>query len=52
MYLVVATLVQRFDFRFVGQGATAKDLLCGRDQFSIVTPGRGTLNAFVSRRKE
>ncbi|KAG9241457.1 trichodiene oxygenase [Calycina marina] len=47
MYLIVASLVQKFDFRF--NNATAKDFECESDQFVICTRGRGVLKSFVAR---
>ncbi|ROV86947.1 hypothetical protein VMCG_10772 [Cytospora schulzeri] len=45
MYLVLATLVQRFDFQFTR--AKAEDFECDSDQFVIGTKGKGQLEAFV-----
>ncbi|KAI1394475.1 trichodiene oxygenase [Hypoxylon trugodes] len=42
MYLIVATLVQRYNFQF--QDATAEDFECISDQFAIGTKGRGMLS--------
>ncbi|KAF7889348.1 uncharacterized protein EAF01_010841 [Botrytis porri] len=46
MYLLLAALVQRFDFQF--EGATSKDFECESDQFIIGTSGKGVLNAVVA----
>jgi hypothetical protein len=46
MYLVLAALVQRFDFQFMG--ASAEDFECESDQFIIGTKGKAVLQAFVS----
>jgi hypothetical protein len=43
MYLTVATLAQRFDFRF--EDAKAEDFACASDQFVVGTKGRGRLIA-------
>jgi len=45
MYLVLAALVQSFDFRF--EGVTAKDFECISDQFIIGTKAGCFLDAFV-----
>lgn len=45
MYLVLAPLVQRFDFQF--EGTSAEGFECESDQFIIGTKTRGVLNAFV-----
>ncbi|KAK8023577.1 cytochrome P450 [Apiospora rasikravindrae] len=47
LYLVVAALVQRFDFQF--DPAALADLECSSDQFIIGTSGRDGLKTFVSR---
>jgi hypothetical protein len=46
MYLIIAALVQRFDFRFVG--ASAKDFEPDSDEFIIGTKGKGVLMTFVT----
>lgn len=46
MYLVLAILVQRYDFEF--QGVTAKDLEAESDQFAIATRSKGVMHASVS----
>lgn len=46
MYMLLAALVQRFDFRF--EGLTSKDFQCESDQFIIGTSGKGVLNTFVA----
>lgn len=46
MYLVVAELARRFDFRF--EDVTAEDFLCVSDQFSLGTKAKGSLTAVVS----
>ncbi|KAI1295181.1 trichodiene oxygenase [Xylaria venustula] len=43
LYIVVATLVQRFDFSF--PNATAEDFMCDSDQFLIQTRSKGHLYA-------
>ncbi|TGJ85535.1 hypothetical protein E0Z10_g3217 [Xylaria hypoxylon] len=43
LYIVVATLVQRFDFAF--PNATAEDFVCDSDQFLIQTRAKGHLHA-------
>ncbi|KAJ8131880.1 hypothetical protein O1611_g1741 [Lasiodiplodia mahajangana] len=48
LYLVVATLVQRFDFEF--PNASAEDFVCDSDQFLIRTKGRGHLYAIPTIR--
>ncbi|KAK8070433.1 trichodiene oxygenase [Apiospora hydei] len=47
LYLVVAALVQRFDFRF--DPAAMADVECSSDQFIIGTSGWDGLKTFVSR---
>lgn len=49
MYIVLAALAQRFDFRF--EGAKAEDFECTSDQFAIGTTGKGTLDATVTVRR-
>ncbi|KAI2776210.1 cytochrome P450 [Daldinia loculata] len=49
LYLVIATLVYRYNFQF--QGATAEDFECISDQFAIGTKGKGILNAIVTTHK-
>jgi hypothetical protein len=46
IYLAVAALVQKFDFRFEGSSAEGFEL--ESDQFIVRTRGKGFLNAFVS----
>ncbi|KAI0401638.1 trichodiene oxygenase [Xylaria palmicola] len=46
LYIVVATLIQRFDFEF--HNATPEDFLCDSDQFLIRTKSRGRLYATPS----
>ncbi|KAF7891360.1 uncharacterized protein EAF02_001685 [Botrytis sinoallii] len=46
MYMLLAALVQRFDFHF--EGVASKDFKCESDQFIIGTSGKGVLNAFVT----
>lgn len=48
MYLLVANLVDRFDFGYLN--ARAKDFECDSDQFAIGTRGKGVLEATVSLR--
>lgn len=48
MYLLIAGLVDRFDFRYLN--ARAGDFECDSDQFAIGTRGKGVLNAIVSQR--
>ncbi|KAI1122292.1 cytochrome P450 [Nemania abortiva] len=48
MYLVVATLALRYDFRME---AKTEDFLCSSDQFAIGTNSQGFLKAFVSLRQ-
>ncbi|KAI1318870.1 cytochrome P450 [Xylariaceae sp. FL0255] len=48
MYLIIATLINRFDFKY--PDATAEDFLAASDQFAIGTKGKGNLNAVVSVR--
>ncbi|KAF3763945.1 cytochrome P450 [Cryphonectria parasitica EP155] len=48
MYMIVAALVQQFDFEF--KDATAEDFECSSDEFAIGTRGKGRLNAVVSLR--
>lgn len=47
MYVLLAALVQRFDFEF--HGAKAEDFLFSSDQFIIGTTGRGVLKATPRR---
>ncbi|KAJ8130810.1 hypothetical protein O1611_g2817 [Lasiodiplodia mahajangana] len=49
MYLLLAALVQRFDFEFVS--AKAEDFECTSDQFVVGTKGKGLLEADVRIRK-
>ncbi|KAF5869064.1 putative cytochrome p450 protein [Botrytis fragariae] len=49
MYMLLATLVQRFDFHF--EGVTSEDFECESDQFIIGTSGKGVLNAFATSYK-
>ena len=46
MYMVLAALVQRFDFQF--EGAKAEDFECTSDQFIIGTSGKGVIKATVT----
>lgn len=46
MYIIIAALVQRFDFRF--EGASAEDFEPYSDEFIIGTRGKGVLMAFAS----
>ncbi|PQE06880.1 Trichodiene oxygenase protein [Rutstroemia sp. NJR-2017a BVV2] len=46
MYMLLAALVQRFNFRF--EGLTSKDFECESDQFIIGTSGKGVLKAFMN----
>lgn len=46
MYLVMAILVQRYDFEF--QGVTARDLEVESDQFAIGTRSQGVVHATAS----
>lgn len=46
MYLVLATLVQKFDFEF--RDASAEDFEWGWDDFTIGTKSQGVLNASVT----
>ncbi|KAI1761930.1 cytochrome P450 [Hypoxylon sp. FL1150] len=48
MYILIATLVQRYDFKY--QGAVAEDFLCVSDQFAIGTKSQGVLRATVMQR--
>ncbi|KAI8631574.1 cytochrome P450 [Xylariaceae sp. FL1651] len=48
LYLVVSTLIRRFDFRF--EGVIAEDLRCSSDQFIIGTKSGGHLRAVGSAR--
>ncbi|KAI1495963.1 cytochrome P450 [Biscogniauxia marginata] len=48
MYLLVAGLVDRFDFRYLN--ARADDFECDSDQFAIGTKGKSVLEATVSLR--
>ncbi|XDG06281.1 hypothetical protein ABKA04_005896 [Annulohypoxylon sp. FPYF3050] len=48
MYLLVANLVDRYDFRYLN--AQAEDFECDSDQFAIGTSGKGVLKATVSLR--
>lgn len=45
MYLILATMIRRFDFEF--EGATAEDFMASSDQFIIGTKGKGVLKAAV-----
>lgn len=45
MYLVVAALVQRFSFQFIG--VKAEDFECTSDQFVIGTKGKAMLEAHI-----
>lgn len=49
MYLVLAALVQRFNFEF--KNINEKDFECDSDQFIIGTPSKGVLNALVTPHK-
>lgn len=49
MYIVISTIIPRFDFKF--QGVTARDLECDSDQFAIGTRGKGVMYATVSEAK-
>ncbi|KAI1276338.1 trichodiene oxygenase [Xylaria sp. FL0933] len=49
LYIVVATLVQRFDFTF--PSATAEDFVCDSDQFLIQTKAKGHLYAIPTLRR-
>lgn len=46
MYLVLAALVQCFDFQF--KGISGEDFECKSDQFIIGTKGKGVLKALVT----
>ncbi|KUJ12594.1 cytochrome P450 [Mollisia scopiformis] len=46
MYLVLATLVQQFNFEF--EGASAKDFVCSSDEFSPGTSSLAVLKVFVT----
>jgi hypothetical protein len=46
LYMTVAALVQRFDFRFDGAGP--KDVVCVSDQFIIGTEDSTGLRVYVS----
>ncbi|KAH6677237.1 trichodiene oxygenase, partial [Halenospora varia] len=46
MYMVLAALVQRFNFQF--DGVSSKDFECESDQFIIGTKESGKLNAFIT----
>ncbi|KAF7950152.1 hypothetical protein EAE96_007447 [Botrytis aclada] len=46
IYMLLAALVQRFDFQF--EGVTSKNFECESDQFIIGTSGKGVLNAVVT----
>jgi len=46
MYLVLAALVQRYNFQFVD--VSAKDFECESDQFVISTKAGGNLNGFIT----
>ncbi|XDG05685.1 hypothetical protein ABKA04_005300 [Annulohypoxylon sp. FPYF3050] len=46
MYLVLAALVQRFDFQF--EDSKAEDFECESDQFTIGTKGKGLLKAHIN----
>ncbi|KAI0110396.1 cytochrome P450 [Nemania sp. FL0031] len=48
MYLLVATLVDQFDFQY--KNVQAEDLECNSDQFTIGTKSKGVLSATVSIR--
>lgn len=47
MYIVLAALVQRFDFQF--DGISAKDFESHSDQFIIGNRENGNLSAFVTQ---
>ncbi|KAI0024381.1 cytochrome P450 [Xylariomycetidae sp. FL0641] len=47
MYILVAALVQRFDFEY--HGARTEDFLCNSDNFAIGTPSDGVLYATATR---
>lgn len=49
MYIVIATIIQRFDFKF--QGVTARDLECDSDQYAIGTRGKCIMFAAASEVK-
>jgi hypothetical protein len=46
LYLAVAALAQKFDFRL--KGSSAGDFKGESDQFIVGTRGKGFVNAFVS----
>jgi hypothetical protein len=46
MYLALASIVLRFDFRFE-KGTSGADFECESDQFAIRTKGGDVLNAYV-----
>lgn len=46
MYMVLAALVQRFNFQF--DGVSSKDFECESDQFIIGTKENGKLNVFIT----
>lgn len=46
MYLVLAALVQIFNFQF--EDSKAEDFECESDQFTIGTKGKGLLKAHIS----
>ncbi|KAI1329342.1 cytochrome P450 [Xylariaceae sp. FL0255] len=48
MYLIVAALVNCFDFQYIN--VQAEDLECNSDQFAIGTKSKGVLNATASMR--
>lgn len=50
MYLLIAGLADRFDFRY--SNARAEDFECNSDQFAIGTKGKRALEATVSLRLE
>lgn len=47
MYIVIASIVQRFDLQL--QGAGPKDVECSSDQFIIGTQDNSGIKAAVSR---
>jgi hypothetical protein len=49
MYLVLAALVERFNFQF--EDISAEDFECNSDQFVIGTRVKGVLKALVSPHK-
>lgn len=50
MYLRIAGLVDRFDFRYLN--ARAEDFKCNSDQFAIGRQGKSVLEVTVSLRLE